>query len=477
MEPDRSHPPRESAPDDNRVSLWRTVPDALRGSHEDYTKIPLMRAILLLAIPMMLELVMESTFGLVDIYFVGKLGSAAVATVGLTGSLIILVFAIVLGLSMGTTALVARRIGEGDPEAAAKTAWQAILAGILGAVPLSIVGAVFAPKLLGWMGATPEMVAGSNYTAMLFAGSTTIFLLFLNNAILRGAGDATIAMRALWIANLINIVLDPLLIFGLGPIPRMGLLGAALATTIGRGVGVAYQIGGLMRGNGRIVLNRASMQWDPAIFKSLLRVSGTGMVQFLVGTAAWLGVTRIIALFGQTTLAGYTITLRLIHFAILPSWGVSNAAATLVGQNLGAGKPDRAHRAVLVTGFLNFAMLSVIAVLFWVFAKSMILVFTSEPGVIQEGVESLRILSSGYIFLGYAMVFGQAFNGAGDTATPAWMNFAIYWCWQLPLAYFVAKPMGMGVMGVYGAVVISGATWAIVGYVLFRKGKWKTHKV
>ena len=464
-------------PADDIGSLWRAVPDAIRGSREDYNRIPLSRAIVLLAIPMMLELVMESTFGLVDIFFVGKLGSAAVATVGLTGSLIILVFAIVMGLSMGTTAMVARRIGEGKPEAAGVAAWQAILAGILGAAPISLCGALLASQMLGWMGGTEAVIGGYRYTAVLFAGSVTIFLLFLNNAIFRGAGDAAVAMRSLWLANLINIVLDPLLIFGIGPFPKLGLFGAALATTIGRGTGVAYQLAMLFRGNGRIAITRDCMRWDPAVFRSLLRVSITGMVQFFVATAAWLGVTRIIAVFGETVLAGYTITLRLIHFAILPSWGVSNAAATLVGQSLGAKNPDRAERAVLVTGLVNFAMLGVIAIIFWSFARPLINIFSSEPGVVANGVESLKILSSGYVFAGFSMVFGQAFNGSGDTATPAWINFLVYWCWQLPLAYTLAKPMGVGVMGVYISLVISGATWMVVGYILFRRGTWKEQKI
>ncbi len=420
---------------------------------------------------------MESTFGLVDIFFVGKLGSAAVATVGLTGSLIILVFAIVMGLSMGTTAMIARRIGEGDPAGAGLAAWQAVLAGVLGAVPVSIVGALLAPQMLRWMGGTEAIVEGYRYTAVLFAGSVTIFLLFLNNAIFRGAGDAAVAMRALWLANIINIALDPLLIFGLGPVPRLGLFGAALATTVGRGVGVAYQLAKLVRGTGRVAISRESMRWAPSVLVSLLRVSVTGMVQFFVGTAAWLGVTRIIALFGETVLAGYTITLRLIHFAILPSWGVSNAAATLVGQSLGADKPDRAERAVLLTGFVNFAMLGVIAIVFAAFARPLIEVFTLDAGVIGRGVESLRILSAGYIFAGFSMVFGQAFNGAGDTATPAWINFFCYWCWQLPLAYALAKPMGIGVTGVYYSLVVSGATWMVIGYVLFRRGRWKEQKI
>ena len=465
------------SPEEGLGSLWRAVPDAIRGSNEDYTRVPLSRAIVLLAIPMMLELVMESTFGLVDIFFVGKLGPAAVATVGLTGSVIILVFAIVMGLSMGTTAMVARRIGEGKPEAAGVTAWQAILAGVIGAAPVSLAGALLAPQMLGWLGGTDAIIEGYAYTAVLFAGSVTIFLLFLNNAIFRGAGDAAVAMRSLWLANLLNIALDPLLIFGIGPFPKLGLFGAALATTIGRGAGVAYQLVVLFRGTSRIAITRASVRWDPAVFRNLLRVSVTGMVQFFVATAAWLGVTRIIALFGEQVLAGYTITLRLIHFAILPSWGVSNAAATLVGQNLGAGKPDRAERAVLVTGFVNFAMLSVIAVIFWAFAEPLIHVFTSEAGVIAHGVESLKILSSGYIFAGFSMVFGQAFNGSGDTATPAWINFLVYWCWQLPLAYTLAGPMGVGTVGVYISLVISGATWMVVGYILFRRGSWKEREI
>ena len=457
--------------------LWRAIPDAIRGSNEDYTKVPLSRAILLLAVPMMLELLMESTFGLVDIYFVGKLGSAAVAAIGLTGSLIIVVFALIMGLSMGTTAMVSRRMGERRPEAAGVAAWQAILAGVLASVPVSVLGALFSRPLLGLMGGTEAVVAGYGYATMLFAGSVTIFLIFLNNAIFRGAGDAAVAMRALWLANLVNIVLDPLLIFGIGPFPRLGLVGAALATTIGRGLGVVYQLVVLFRGTSRIAITRSSMRWDGQVFRRLLRVSATGMLQFFVATAAWLGVMRIIALFGQLVLAGYTISLRLIHFAILPSWGVSNAAATLVGQNLGAGHPERAEEAVLKTGLLNFAMLAVIAVVFWNFADPLVSVFATNAEVAARGVESLKILSSGYVFAGFSMVFGQAFNGAGDTATPTWINLFCYWLWQIPLAYWLAKPAGVGVMGVYWALVISGATWMVVGYLMFRRGKWKEHSI
>ncbi len=466
-----------SARRDPSASLWYAAWDAIRGSREDYTKGPLSRAIVLLALPMMLELVMESTFGVVDIYFVGRLGPAAVATVGLTASLIILVFAIVMGLSMGTTAMVSRRIGEGRVEEASITAWQSILAGVFGAVPVSLCGVLLAPSLLRWMGGTPAIVDGYAYTAILFAGSVTIFLLFLNNAIFRGAGDATVAMRALWFANLINIALDPLLIFGLGPFPELGLAGAAVATTIGRGTGVVYQLTVLWRGTGRLKLDRNAMRLNVNVLRRLLSVSMTGMLQFFVATAAWMGVTRIIALFGQKTLAGYTITLRLIHFAILPSWGVSNAAATLVGQSLGANKPKRAERAVVATSLVNFGLLSVISLVFWTFAESLISVFNTDSEVIARGTESLKILSTGYIFAGFSMVFGQAFNGAGDTATPAWINFFCYWFLQLPLGYYLARPAGFGVLGTYSSVVIAGATWALVGYWLFRRGRWKTHAV
>ncbi len=453
--------------------LWRAVPDAIRGSSEDYTTIPLPRAIVLLSIPMMLELVMESTFGLVDIYFVGKLGPGAIAAVGLTGSVIILVFAIVMGLSLGTTAIVARRIGEGNPAAASLAAWQSILAGVMAAVPVSLAGYLLAPRLLRWMGATPDIAAGYQYTAVLFAGSITIFLLFLNNAIFRGAGDAVTAMRALWLANLLNIALDPLLIFGIGPFPQLGLTGAALATTLGRGAGVGYQLVVLFQGRGKVSITRASAHWDGPVFRDVVKISCTGMVQFFVATAAWLGLTRIIALFGEAVLAGYTLAVRLIHVAILPSWGVSNATATLVGQNLGAKREERAERAVILTAFVNFAMLGVISFLFWQFAEPMLRFFTTDSEVLGNSVQGLKILSAGYIFSGVSMVFGQAFNGAGDAATPARINFLCYWCWQLPLGYLLAKPLGFGVPGVYSAVVVSGATWAIIGYVLFRRGNWK----
>ena len=458
-------------------SLWRAVPDAIRGSREDYTKIPLPRAIVLLAIPMMLEFVMQSTFGLVDIYFVGKLGPPAIAAVGLTGSVTILVFATVSGLSMGTTATVARRIGEGSQEAAGRAAWHAILAGIMGAVPVSLTGYLLAPNLLRWMGAGPEIEAGYQYTAVLFAGSVTIFLLSINNAIFRGSGDAATAMRALWLANVLNIVLDPLLIFGIGPFPELGLTGAAIATTLGRGLGVVYQLRVLVRERKNVSFTRVAMRWDATVFWDLLRISVPGMGQSIVATASWLGLTRIIALFGGTVIAGFTLALRLIHSANLASQGISNATATLVGQNLGANRPDRAERAVILTGFVNFSILSTICLAFWQFAEPLLQVFTADAEVVDHGVQCLKLISAGYALFGFWMIFRQAFNGAGDTTTPAWMSFFCYWCFELPLGYALAKPLGLGAVGVYGALVISGATSSIIGYILFRRGTWKKHQI
>ncbi len=460
-------------------SLWRAVGSALHGRRrEDFTSLPLPRAVLLLAVPMALELLMESTFGLVDIFFVGKLGPEAVAAVGLTGSVIILIFAVALGLSIGAAATVSRRIGEGDCEGAARAAGQALLAATVICTPLSILGAFLAPKTLAWMGGSSGVVAvGASYTAMMFGGSLTIFLLFLNNAVFRGAGDAAIAMRALWLANLINIVLDPCLIFGLGPFPELGLLGAAIATTIGRGCGVLFQFWVLWSGDRNIQVGLRHLRLDPAVMRPMLRISANGMLQYLVGTASWLGVMRIVAMFGDVTLAGYTIALRLIHFAILPSWGVSQAAATLVGQNLGAGRPDRAEKSVWLTARYNFTMLASMAVIFWTLPRPMMSVFTADAATADAGVLAIRISSLAYCFSAFSMVFGQAFNGAGDTWTPTKLNFFVMWLWQLPLAYGLGHGLGYGLAGVLVGVVISMATWALIGGILFHRGSWKHKKV
>jgi putative MATE family efflux protein len=460
-----------------RAGFWHIVWDSLKGTREDYTSGELSRAVMLLAVPMVLELVMESTFGLVDAFFVGRLGADAVAAVGLTESLIILVFGVAMGLSMGTAAMVARRVGEGDEEGACVAAAQAVLAGVLIAAPVGLVGVLLAPRLLGWMGASPGVAEGWPYTAVMFGGSATIFLLFLNNAIFRGAGDAAIAMRALWISNLINIVLDPCLIFGWGPFPELGLAGAAVATTIGRGIGVTFQFWALGARGGRVRIHRRHMRLDWDVMKRLLRVSISGMVQFLVATANWLGIMRIVALFGAPTLAGYTIALRLVHFAILPSWGMSNAAATLVGQSLGAGKPDRAERAVWLTGRYNLVFLVGISLVFWFFAESLIGIFLSDPEVVSIGVGILRILCIAQVTAAYSMVIAQAFNGAGDTDTPTIINLVVYWLWQLPLAYALARPLGFGASGVFMAVVIAGVTWAVTAVIVFRQGRWKRKRI
>ena len=454
-------------------AAWASV----RGTREDYTSGSLSRAITLLAIPMMLELFMESTFGLVDIYFVGKLGADAVATVGLSASLVVVVFAVALGLSMGVTAMVARRIGEKDTEGASAAAGQAVLAAIVLSVPPAIFGFVMARDMLVWMGASPGVVAGAPFLSVLFGGSSTIFLIFLNNAIFRGAGDAVIAMRALWFANAINIVLDPCLIFGWGPFPEMGLVGAAIATTIARGLGVTYQFVVLFRGRQRVGIEPRHLRFNPPVMRKLMRISVTGMVQFFVATASWMGVMRIMALFGSVTLAGYTIALRLVLFSILVSWGLSNAAATLVGQSLGAGKPERAERAVWLAGIYNTIFLTSASTLFWLLTEPLVASFTTNPEVLSVGVESLRYLSAGQIFAAYGMVLAAAFNGAGDTDTPTFINLFCYWVWQLPLAYTLSQVVGMGATGVYIAVAGTGATWTTIGVFRFRQGHWKTRAV
>ena len=454
-------------------SFWNAVRAALVGRRQDYTKLPLPRAILLLAIPMALELMMESTFGLVDIFFVSQLGPAAVAAVGLTEAVVILLFAIALGLSIGATAMVARRIGEGDEEGARKAAVQAILAGTAVSIPFGVFGWFWAADILTWMGGTPDVVAGSGFAAILLGGSPTIFLLFLNNAIFRGAGDAAIAMRALWLANLFNIILDPCLIFGLGPFPELGLEGAAIATTIGRGLGVAFQFWALMYGGRRIVLRWDLLHFDWAIMRPLLRISRRAMAQFFIATASWLGVMRVVALLGEDALAGYTIAIRIIHFAILPSWGMSNAVSTLVGQNLGAKRPDRAEESVWLVGRYNFVFLAVTAVVFGLSAEFLVSLFSDDASVVSAGAEALRVSSFAYVFSAYTSSFSQAFNGAGDSSTPMKINFYVLWLLQLPLAYLLSHTLALGLTGAMVAIVVSMAAWALVGFLVFRRGTWK----
>jgi putative MATE family efflux protein len=457
---------------------WATVREALRGSHHDYTSGPLGRAILLLAIPMVMEMVMESVFAVADVFWVAHLGADAVTTVGLTESLLTLIYTAAMGLSIGVTAMVARRIGEKNPDGAAEAAVQGIALGLLVAAVIAVVAVPLAPHLLAVMGATPAVQAlGSSYARVMLGGNAVILLLFLINAIFRGAGDAAIAMRVLWLANGINIVLGPCLIFGVGPFPRLGVTGAAIATTIGRGTGVLYQLYRLWRGDARVAIRRAQLKLQPAVMRTMLRLSGTGTLQVLIGTASWIGLVRIISSFGSEAVAGYTIAIRIIVFALLPSWGLANAAATLVGQGLGAGKPDRAERAVWLAGFYNMVFLGTVGALFVALAGPIVSVFTRDSAVAPVAVLCLRTISYGFLFYAYGMVLTQSFNGAGDAWTPTWINLGCFWLWEIPLAYLLARHAGLGPGGVALAVMIAFSTVAVVSALLFRRGRWKLRRV
>jgi putative MATE family efflux protein len=459
-------------------SLWSSLVEAVRGSHQDYTTVSLNRAILLLAVPMVLEMVLESLFAVVDVAWVGRLGADAVATVGLTESMLSLVFAVGMGLSLSTTAMVARRIGEKNPEGAAVAGVQAIILGLIVSLAIGLPCGLFAPQLLRAMGGTPQIVAiGSGYTRICLGGSCAVLLLFLNNAIFRGAGDAAIAMRLLWVSNILNLVLDPCLIFGLGPFPRMGVTGAALATFTGRSIGVLYQFYRLLRGTERIRIYARQIRVHVDVLWRLVRVSLTGILQFAIAHTSWIGLVRIVSTFGAAALAGYTIAIRIVIFAILPSWGLSNAAATLVGQNLGAGKPDRAEAAVWRTGFYNMLFLGGLGVFFILFARPAVSLFISDPAVVSLGATCLRIISCGNVGYAYGMVMLQAFNGAGDTVTPTIVNFFGFWMLEIPLAYWLAIPMGLRSNGAFWAIVVAEGTIAGASAILFKRGKWKRQKI
>jgi putative MATE family efflux protein len=450
------------------------VRDGLSGRHHDYTRGSLHRAIALLAIPMVLELAMESLFAVVDIFFVSRLGAEAVATVGMTEAVLTLLYAVAIGLSMSTTAMVARRIGEGDRAAAAVAAVQAIAIGLVVAVVTGVPGVLLGPEVLRVMGASPgTLETGGTYASIMFGSNAVILLLFLNNAIFRGAGDPVVALRSLWLANGVNLVLDPCLIFGLGPFPELGVTGAAVATTCGRGVGVLYQFYALRRGDSRIRVTREARRIDLAVMLRLLRLSFGGIAQMIVATASWVALMRIMAPFGAEAVAGYTIAIRIIVFAILPSWGLSNAAATLVGQNLGAGQPARAERSVWLTGLYNTVFLIVVTVLFVFAAETLVGLFQSEPAVVAVGARALRVISYGYVFYAWGMVMAQAFNGAGDTMTPTWMNLVCFWGCQVPLAWTLAGAAGLGPDGVFWSVMLSETLLALVMIELFRRGRWK----
>jgi putative MATE family efflux protein len=458
---------------------WRSaLVDALRGKEYDYTRGSLHRAITLLAVPMVLELAMESVFALCDVYFVGRLGPEAVATVGLTEAVLTLLYAVAMGLGISTTAMVSRRIGEKDVPGATTAATQAMAIGLGIAVLTGVPGFLLGPEVLRLMGASPETLAiGGSYASILFGSNVVIMFLFLNNATFRGAGDAVVAMRSLWLANAINIVLDPCLIFGLGPFPELGVTGAAVATTIGRGTGVLYQLWAFNRGVGRIQLRWSTVRVDLGAVLVLLRLSFGGIGQGLVATASWVALMRIMAPFGADAVAGYTIAIRIIVFAILPAWGLSNAAATLVGQNLGAGQPERAQRAVWLTGIYNMAFLAAIALVFVVMADRLVLFFQGVPTVVSIGAEGLRVLSYGYVFYAWGLVMSQAFNGAGDTLTPTWVNLICFWGCQIPLAWLLADATEWGPSGVFWAIMLSETLLALMMIELFRRGLWRDRSV
>jgi putative MATE family efflux protein len=427
---------------------------------------------------MVLEMVLESLFAVVDVLWVGRLGANAVATVGLTESLLALVFSIGIGLAMSTTAMVARRIGEKDPLDAAIAGAQAIFLGLLISLAIGIPSFIFAPQLLRLMGAPPDVIAtGTVYARIALGGCGAIVMLFLNNAIFRGAGDAAIAMRLLWVSNILNLILDPCLIFGLGPFPRLGVTGAALATLTGRSIGVFYQFYRLMKGTERMRIPPSLLRFNPRVMWRLIRVSLTGILQFSIANTSWIAMVRIVSIFGAAALAGYTIAIRIVIFVILPSWGLSNAAATLVGQNLGAGHPERAEQAVWRTGLYNMLFLGLIGVVFIIFATPLVSLFTHDPAVVPLAASALRILSYGNIAYAYGMVMLQSFNGAGDTVTPTIVNFFGFWVLEIPLAWWLSLHQGLHSRGVFFSIVIAQAAVAATGILLFRRGKWKRQQI
>jgi len=431
---------------------------------------------------MVLEMFMESLFAIVDVFWVSRLGANSVATVGLTESMLSLVYSVAFGVCFSTTAMVARRIGEKDPEDAAIAGVQAIVLGLVISLGMGIPAGMYAPQLLHLMGASPAIVAqGSGYARIALGGCGAIIMLFLNNAIFRGAGDAAIAMRLLWVSNIINLILDPCLIFGLGVghfrFPHLGVTGAALATFTGRSIGVLYQFYRLLKGSERIRVLVRHVRINMGVMLRLLRVSLTGMLQFAIANASWIFLVRIVSAFGSDSVAGYTVAIRIVVFFILPSWGLSNAAATLVGQNLGAGHPDRAAQAVWRTGFYNMLFLGAIGIFFVIFATPVVKLFVNDPAVIPIAAVALRTFACGNIGYAYGMVMLQAFNGAGDTFTPTIVNFFGFWVLELPLAWALAVPLHMRAEGAFLAIVIAECSMAAAGIVLFRQGRWRRQRI
>jgi putative MATE family efflux protein len=454
--------------------FYQFIKASIKGGEEDFTKGSIRRAVFMLAIPMILEMVMESVFAVVDIFFVGKLGRDAAATVGLTESFLTIIYSIAIGLSMAATAVVARRVGEKNREGASKAAMQAILIAFVVTVFISIAGVLYAKEMLQLLGAPEAVLAiGVPYARVMLGGCVVIMMLFLINGIFRGAGDASIAMRSLWIANLCNIILCPILIFGWGPVHGFGLVGAAIATTTGRGIGVLYQVAHLVKGKGILTIRLKHLVPDKEIIKSILNIAGTGTLQFIVASASWIFLARIIAGFGSDAIAGYTIALRIMMFFLLPAWGLSNAAATLVGQNLGAQEPERAEKSVWTTAKYNMIFMTAVTVIFLFFSAPIVSLINKQTEVVTIATKALRIVSLGYIAYGVGMVLMNAFNGAGDSRTPTYINLAGFWAFQIPLAYTLAIHFKVGPAGVFWAIVIAETAITIGTYLIFKRGKWK----
>lgn len=462
----------------NYREIWQDIKEAIAGTERDFTTTSLGKAIFILSVPMVLEMIMESVFAVVDIFYVSKLGANAVATVGITESAMTIVYAIGAGLSMATTALVARRIGEKDAKKAGVVAFQAILLAVMVSSLFSVAGIIWAKPFLKIMGASQEMIEeGFMYPAIMFGSNGIVMLLFIINAIFRSSGDAAISMRVLYLANIINLILDPILIFGLGPIPALGIKGAAIATATGRGIAVVYQFYLLFRSHHRIHLSRKSLGFRPEIILSLLKVSIGGILQNLIATSSWILLVRIIAVSGAAALAGYTIAIRIIIFLLLPAWGLSNAAATLVGQNLGAGFPQRAERSVWITSYINMAYMGLMCISMIVWPESFIRIFIQDADVVEQGIIVLQIVSFGFIFYGLGMVMVQGFNGSGDTMTPTVINFVCFWLIEIPLAWLLAISLNMGLHGASISIVVAESLLAIIALIMFKRGKWKLRKV
>lgn len=460
------------------TTFWQGVWQAIKGTHSDYTTLPLNRAVLLLAVPMVLEMSMESLFAVVDVFWVSRLGHEAVAVVGITESVMSLIYAVAIGISFAATAIVARRIGENNPALAAQAAGQILVLGAAVAAALGVVLGWFAGDILRLMGASPQVIElGTGYARIMLGGNITVFMIFLINAVFRGAGDAVIAMRTLWLANGLNIILDPCFIFGWGPFPEMGVAGAAVATNIGRGIGVLYQLWHLTARAGRVRIRLPDLRPHHESLVTILKTSGNGIAQLLIATTSWVGLFKILAVFGSPVLAGYTIAIRVVIFALMPAWGLANAGATLVGQNLGAGRPDRAEESVRIATRYNVMFLGGVGLLFIVFSRFIVGFFTTDTAVFPEAVRALWIISLAFPLYAAGMCLEATFNGSGDTWTPTRLNFFCLWLGQVPLAWLLAVPAGLGPLGVYIAVPVSFTALTVWSAVLFRRGKWKEKKI